>query len=57
MPLNRRVKPFWSPTLAASDALARLAERRGDADAAARYRQQALGVYDRLDAPALAARL
>lgn len=47
----------WSPSLAAADALSRLAARRGDDDAAVNHRATALALYDSLDAPALAARL
>ena len=47
----------WSCSLAAADPLARLAARRGDHDAAASYEEIALGLYERLGAPALARRL
>lgn len=47
----------WGPSLAAADSLARLARRRGDTVASDRYLEQARGLYDRLDAPALRDRL
>ncbi|MEM9564897.1 MAG: AAA family ATPase, partial [Actinomycetota bacterium] len=47
----------WAPGLAAADLLARLAERRGDGEAAGRHRRRAAAVYDGLDAPGLAQRL
>ncbi len=47
----------WGPSLGAADSLARLADRRGDRDAGDAYAEQALALYDRLGAPALAERL
>ena len=43
----------WSCSLAASDPLARLAQRRGDSAAAERYRERARSVYEGLNAPGL----
>lgn len=59
------LKPFedlmlglpWAPAFAAADSLCRLAERRGDADAAAEYKLRARRVYEDLDAPVLLERL
>lgn len=47
----------WSCSLAAADPLARLAARRGDSDAAARYEGIARSLYDRVGAPFLSRRL
>ncbi|MGI9595526.1 MAG: AAA family ATPase [Acidimicrobiales bacterium] len=43
----------WAPSLAAADSLALLAHHRGDAEAEARWRRQAVDVYRSLGAPAL----
>ena len=47
----------WSCSLAAADPLARLAARRGDDAAAARYRDIALSLYESVGAPYLRDRL
>lgn len=47
----------WSCSLAAADPLARLAARRGDDDAAARYRDIARSLYESVGAPYLRDRL
>ena len=47
----------WAPSLAAADSLALLAHHGGDREAEAHWRQVASEVYERLEAPALAAHL
>lgn len=47
----------WACSLAAADPLSRIAARRGDHDATARYEAVARRLYTSLDAPALLARL
>ncbi|MEM7338021.1 MAG: AAA family ATPase [Actinomycetota bacterium] len=47
----------WAPALAAADVLARLADHRGDAEAAEAHRRRAAAIYQSLDAPGLVSRL